>query len=185
MFLKYFPTREVDEPSRGHPTDAGIDFYMPKVDKKLCDDIEKWTNQNNKASSMYFIDEEDPSRGYISVPPNSNLLIPSGIKVEIPFGYMGLFLNKSGVASKKELLIGAQVIDTFYCGEVHIDLHNLTDLSVDLHSGEKLAQMVLVPVLCCDISMVGDEDMLYDWMRQEGHRGANGFGSTDKETLKK
>jgi len=184
MLLKYFSIREVEEPSRGHPTDAGIDFYMPKVTKELCEIIEKWTEQNNKESSMYFIDENDEKSSYISIPPRSNLLIPSGIKVEIPFGCMGLFLNKSGVASKKELLIGAQVIDTFYSGEVHIDLHNLSEVSVDLHSGDKLAQMVMVPIISCDLTEVGDEDMLYDWMKQIEHRGESGFGSTDKKATK-
>lgn len=181
MFLKYATIREVDMPTRSHPTDAGIDFYMPKVTKELCDAISKWSKDNNKIEEITcFIDDEDSKSSYVSIAPNSNLLIPSGIKVEIPFGCMGLFLNKSGIASKKELLIGAQVIDTFYSGEVHIDLHNLSQVSVDLHSGDKLAQMVMVPILSCDLTEC-DEDMLYDWMRLDQQRGEKGFGSSDKK----
>lgn len=169
MLLKYAQVRNVKTPNRGHATDAGIDFRAPKFDEQFRKDLlEKSSNDG-----INFID------GKILVPPKKNVTIPSGIKVEIPYGYMGLFLNKSGVASNHDVLIGAQVIDTFYSGEVHIDLHNVGDSPFYIEEDMKLAQMVMVPVLSCDLTEV-DEDMLYDWMKPDSVRGEGGFGSTGK-----
>ena len=113
MLFKIHMIRKVKMPSRGHATDAGLDFFIPEFSDKFLEDFE----------------EKNPSIGIIGknaetiiLDPNYNACIPSGIKVEIPYGYMGLFLNKSGLASKNNLVIGAQVIDTFYSGEVHIDI---------------------------------------------------------------
>ena len=127
------------------------------------------------------IDFYVPKDYYQCVLPNKSVLIPSGIKVEIPYGYMGLFLNKSGVASKKKLLVGAQVIDTFYDGEVHINLHNIGTESIDISPDDKIIQMVLVPILSCNLVEVKDDEPLYDWMKDESVRGVSGFGSSDKK----
>lgn len=173
MLLKFSKIREVSAPTRGHPTDAGIDFYMPKLTPEFISVLE------SSKKDIIFGTDAGKSKNYIVIKPGHNLAIPSGIKVEIPFGYMGLFLNKSGVASKKNLVIGAQVIDTFYSGEVHVDLHNIGFDNVIIYENDKLAQMVMVPILGCDLTPVAEVD-LYDWMKQEELRNEGGFGSTDK-----
>jgi dUTP pyrophosphatase len=162
--------RKVRSPERGHPTDAGIDFFVPVFDREFKEYF--YFLEANKSGGAVISDEKS-----LQIKPNENALIPSGVKVEIPFGYMGLFLNKSGIASKKQAIIGAQVIDTFYSGEVHIDLHNVGSKPVILSVGQKIAQMVLVPALACDLTLV-DEDMLYDWMKQNEYRDEGGHGST-------
>lgn len=167
MYLKFAQVREVKTPSRGHATDAGIDFFIPEFNESFINDLKE-----KNPRLRYF--ENDKK---INLDSTESILIPSGIKVEIPFGYMGLFLNKSGVASKKQLLVGAQVVDTYYSGEVHINLHNVGEKSVDLFSGDKVVQMVLTPILSCDLTEVS-EDMLYDWMQEDSTRGEGGFGST-------
>jgi dUTP pyrophosphatase len=170
MLLKYSLIREVEYPIRGHATDAGIDFFMPQINEKFISDFNAL-----KANKGARLDNEE-----LTLLPSFNALIPSGVKVEIPFGHMGLFLNKSGVASKKDLIIGAQVVDTFYSGEIHIDLHNVGSEIIIIVPNEKLAQMVIVPVLNCDLTEVS-EDMLYDWMKENEYRNESGFGSTDKK----
>lgn len=174
MLLKFARTRDVSAPTRGHPTDAGIDFYMPKLTPEFINVLE-----SAKKDIIFGIDASK-NKSYIVIKPGHNLAIPSGIKVEIPYGYMGLFLNKSGVASKKNLVVGAQVIDTFYSGIIHIDLHNIGFDNVLIYEDDKLAQMVLVPILGCDLLGVKESE-LYSWMRQEQFRDAGGFGSTDKK----
>lgn len=169
MLLKFVKIRDVESPDRGHATDAGIDFRMPKFDDKFKNDI-----GNNQANNGAYFEDD-----VIVVPPGVNIVIPSGIKVEIPFGYMGLFLNKSGIASKNDLIVGAQTIDTFYSGEVHIDLHNIGKVETILEEGQKLTQMVIMPILSCDLTEV-DEDQLYDWMHEGEKRLEGGFGSTGK-----
>lgn len=177
MLLKYVKTRDVEYPSRGHATDAGIDFFVPTISDDFIKDLEAI---EANATGVAFVNHRFNGGGKneIHIQPGSNVLIPSGIKIEVPYGYMGLFLNKSGVASKKDALIGAQVIDTFYSGEVHIDIHNVGSEMLILTEGMKLAQMVMIPVLACDLTLV-DEEQLYDWMTQDSVRGAGGFGSTD------
>ncbi len=169
MLLKFAKTRNVKTPARGHATDAGIDFCCPEFDDAFIVDFEK-----QEANDGIVVADNK-----IIIKPGQNACIPSGIKVEIPFGYMGLFLNKSGVASKKDVLIGAQVIDVFYSGEVHIDLHNVGESDFIITPNMKLTQMTLVPILSCDLTEC-EEDSLYDWMKQDSHRGEGGFGSTGK-----
>lgn len=171
MYLKYAKIRDVEIPSRGHATDAGIDFRCPKFDKSFVEDV------NSKEANKNINWGTDPKS--IIVPPGENVTIPSGIKIEVPYGYMGLFLNKSGVASKKDAIIGAQVIDTFYSGEVHIDLHNVGTENLIIEENMKLAQMAMVPILSCNLINVEEND-LYEWMKQESHRGEDGFGSTGR-----
>jgi dUTPase len=171
MYLGFIITRDVKMPNRAHPTDAGIDFFCPEITDEFIQDIRKL--EANKGLGLL-----SDKRGLL-IKPGTNACIPSGVKIGIPYGYMGLFLNKSGVASKRDLIIGAQVIDTFYSGEVHIDIHNIGVQDQVIESGMKLAQMAVVPVLACSLTEVGDEEMLYDWMKQEEHRNEKGFGSSD------
>lgn len=147
MYLRYATTRDVKDPSRGHFTDAGIDFFVPN-------DFEPTV-----------------------LKPGDNITIPSGVKVEIPIGYMGLFLNKSGVASKKSLVMGAQVIDPYYSGEVHLDMHNVGHQDVEIRPGDKITQMVLIPIAHCQLTLSDEEDLYHDF-RSEEYRNENGFGST-------
>lgn len=169
MLLKYATVRKVGWPERGHSTDAGIDFRCPEINDSFVKDLlGKEANKNIEVRGSEII-----------VPPGENATIPSGIKVEIPYGYMGLFMNKSGVASKNDVLVGAQTIDIFYSGEVHIDLHNVGNSNFIISENMKLAQMALVPILSCDLTLC-DEDDLYDWMKEDKTRGEGGFGSTGK-----
>lgn len=147
MYLRYATVRDVKYPEKAHWPDAGIDFFIPN-------DFEE-----------------------VLLHPGQNIAIPSGVKVEVPPGYMGLFLNKSGVAVKKSLIIGAQVIDPYYSGEVHIDIHNVGENMQILRPGDKIAQMVMVPVSHCQMTL-SDEGDLYADYKDEEHRNEGGFGST-------
>jgi len=171
MYIRYTDIREVKYPERSHPTDAGIDFFCPKIDEKFIEDFGK-IGANSGIS--YGTDG-------IWILPGANAVIPSGIKIEIPYGHMGLLLNKSGVATKLDLLIGAQVIDTFYSGEVHIDLHNVGSDQICIEPDMKLAQLVIVPAIAAQPILCPDEQDLYKDMRMEKYREESGFGSTDKK----
>lgn len=147
MYLRYAMIRDVKSPSRGHYADAGIDFYVPNDFQEVL------------------------------LRPGDSIVIPSGIKVEIPIGYMGLFLNKSGIASKKSIIVGAQVIDPYYSGEVHLDLHNIGHGNVDIRPGDKITQMVLTPIAHCQLTESDEDDLYHDFYSEE-YRNAKGFGST-------
>ena len=81
--------------------------------------------------------------------------------------------NKSGIASKRSLLVGACVVDRGYTGEICVNLHNVTHRNQTLHEGDKIAQAVLVKIET-NISLV-ESDSIYD---EDTSRGDGALGST-------
>ena len=173
MIVKYAKVRIVKSPQRAHPTDAGIDLFAPNFTQEYATDLKLKNIEMNK-------DTEINEFGEIILLPGQSILIPSGLIFEIDYGCMALLLNKSGIAAKKHLLIGSQVIDTFYSGEVHIDLHNVGKEDVRISPCDKLVQMVIIPVLTPDPKEF-DKQEIYEHMIVDKVRGDGGFGSTDKK----
>ncbi len=97
--------------------------------------------------------------------------IPTGIKVAIPDGYVGLIWDKSGVSLKAVHRL-AGVIDSGYRGEVKVVMINLGDTSFAIKKGMKIAQMLVQPITL--VSVVEAEDL------DDTSRGEGGFGSTGK-----
>ena len=153
MNLKFFRMRaNAKLPVRAHKTDAGMDlFYCPNGNRGVC------TEDNGD----YWI----PARG--------SSLVSTGLKTEIPEGYMLEIKNKSGIASKRGLIVGACVVDRGYTGEIFVNLHNITHRNQTLHEGDKIAQAVFVKVRT-DIELI-DSDHIYD---DETSRGEGALGST-------
>ena len=81
--------------------------------------------------------------------------------------------NKSGVASKRQLIVGACVVDPGYDGEIYVNLHNIGTETQKIKPGDKIAQAVLVPIVHCGI-----EETSEDNLNQGSPRAAGGFGST-------
>ncbi len=104
-------------------------------------------------------------------------LIPSGIKADVPQGHALIAFNKSGVAVKKNLYVGASVVDEDYQGEIHINLTNVGREEVEINPGEKIIQFILLPVFYDTIEEVELEN-LYAGATT---RGEGGFGSTGVE----
>jgi len=115
---------------------------------------------------------EDFAQRYVM--PNESVLIPSGIKVDVPQGHALIAFNKSGVAVKKSMVMGACVVDEDYQGEVHLHLINVGHEGVMVSPGDKLAQFLLLPVNYAEPREV-PLDSLYD---EETQRGEGAFGST-------
>ena len=97
--------------------------------------------------------------------------IPTGIKVAIPDGYVGLIWDKSGVSLKAVHRL-AGVIDSGYRGEVKVVVINLGDKSFAIKKGMKIAQILVQPITV--VSVVEAEDL------DDTTRGEGGFGSTGK-----
>lgn len=142
--LKVSKVRDVKDPQRGTSGSAGIDFFVP----------------------FEFAET--------TIAPHGSLLLPSGIKASVPNGFALVAMNKSGVATKHGLIVGACVVDSDYQGEIHIHLINTTNREVVVSSAQKIVQFLLVPVEHCGINVV-PLDELYD---SQTARGAGGFGST-------
>jgi dUTP pyrophosphatase len=97
--------------------------------------------------------------------------IPTGIKVAIPDGYVGLIWDKSGVSLKGVHRL-AGVIDSGYRGEVKVVMVNLSDSPFVVDKGMKIAQMLVQPITL--VHVVETEDL------DDTSRGEGGFGSTGK-----
>ena len=146
--MKISKIRNVKTPERGTPLSAGLDFFVP----------------NDFPGEHFLL-------------PGDAVNIPSGIKVKVPHGFALVFMNKSGVAVKKGLQVGACVVDEDYQGEVHLHIRNTSTDVQSIKPGEKLVQALLIPVDYCDVEVV-NVDELYEEGTQ---RGEGGFGSTGTE----
>lgn len=159
--MKFCKVRDVKSPERGTHRAAGIDFFVP--------------NSNN----------------LIVVHPQNDYLIPSGIKMEIPEGYMLMAADKSGVVTsanaciragrvpKKDafesiLVIGAKIVDEDYQGEIHIHVINVGSQDIIIKPGMKIAQFILVPV-SYEMPVEVSEAELFSCLSE---RGDGALGST-------
>lgn len=110
--------------------------------------------------------------GILTILPHSTQFVPSGFALAIPEGYVGLVCARSGMACKRHLAPANKVgvIDSDYRGEVLVALHNHSDAPAEIEPGERIAQLMIVPVLTPGFE-VTDE-------LPETTRGGGGFGST-------
>ena len=113
MNLKFSKIRDVKSPLYSTVGSAGIDIFMPDDSKK------------------------------IKIEPGQTALIPSGLKFNIPSNYVLVAFNRSSIASKKMLIVGACVIDSDYQGEVFVNLSNIGNYYQELNPGDKLIQLIL------------------------------------------
>ena len=107
------------------------------------------------------------------VGPGERAVIPTGLAVEIPEGYGGFVLPRSGLAARNgiTLLNAPGLIDAGYRGEVQVVFHN-TDRAETfvVEPGMRIAQLVVLPVP--DVMLVEREELA------ESERGERGFGSS-------
>jgi dUTP pyrophosphatase len=115
---------------------------------------------------------EDP----LIILPGESALIKTGLKFGVPHGYMFQVMNRSSVAAKRSLIVGAHVIDSGYDGEVFINVHNIGDRSQTIKYGDKIAQLVMIPVVSFRPLLVESE--LYRQPITISDRGDGALGST-------
>lgn len=161
--LKFSKVRDVKSPERGTAKSAGIDFFVP---------------------NSFF-----PTQ----LQPHEDLLIPSGIRVHIPEGFMLLGADKSGVSTSKQAVvdtgrkpkdgafmsptvIGAKIIDEDFQGELHIHIINLGKFPIHIKPGMKISQFILVPVDYCVLEETPDDQLFIE----ASERGSGCFGSTNE-----
>ena len=116
-----------------------------------------------------FLDKE------VVIKPNSSDLIPTGLQVAIPEEFEIQIRPRSGLAAKESIgvLNSPGTIDSDYRGELKIILFNHGNKDFIINNGDRIAQMVLVPIIKMEFEEV---DSLPDTVRGQG-----GFGSTGKK----
>lgn len=110
----------------------------------------------------------------VVIQPGETFFVPTGLSMELPKGTAGLIFARSGLACKRGLAPANKVgvIDSDYRGEFIVALHNHSNKPETVCNGERIAQLVIVPVLTPGFTEV---DTLTDTERAGG-----GFGSTGK-----
>lgn len=154
MIIEYtFTHKNVIPPTRANPSDAGLDIFYSPLD----------------------------ADGQKSLAPGHTCLLQTGLRFGIPHGYMLQIMNRSSVASKKGLLVGACVVDSGYDGEVFVNLHNVGHEHQTIKRGDKIAQAVLIPVVPFRAYCRHGGD-LYEYPISMSERGDGALGSTDKKS---
>ena len=139
--------------------------------KKLNPKVELPAYKTSGASGMdlmAFIEQP------IKLTPSSSCLIPTGLSVAFSEDYEIQIRPRSGLAAKNSITIlnTPGTIDSDYRGEIKIILFNHSDKEFIINNKDRIAQMVLVPVIKIELE---ETDDLTDTLR-----GKNGFGSTGK-----
>jgi dUTP pyrophosphatase len=107
----------------------------------------------------------------ISIFPGETKLISTGVAIQFPVGYGGIIKDRSSIATQRKLFAVAGVIDNGYVGEMKVALHNSGYNLQKIEVGDKIAQLILLPVTNFHIEEVGE-------VYSADERGARGFGST-------
>jgi deoxyuridine 5'-triphosphate nucleotidohydrolase len=106
--------------------------------------------------------------------PNQRALIPTGLRVAIPFGCYGQIHPRSGIALNNGIDVFAGVIDADYRGEIKIILYNSGEESFLVEKGMRVAQFIIKP---CNMQDAEEVPSLPE-PTTDGFRGSAGFGST-------
>ena len=106
----------------------------------------------------------------VAIAAHGDVTINTGVHVELPQGTAGILVSKSGL-NVRNGIISTGLIDCGYSGQITVKLYNLTDKPYVFRSGDKITQLVIVPILTPTIEYGEVEG---------GERGANGFGSTGR-----
>ena len=152
MIIEYHRTHfNSHPPTRGNPSDAGLDVYFsPKA------------------------------REPVTINPGQSVILPTGLKFGVPHGYMLEVKNRSSVASKRSLIVGACVVDSGYDGEVFVNLHNIGTEPQVVEPHTKIAQVVMTPVVSFRALETQNSD-LYGWYPITiSDRGDGVLGRTDE-----
>lgn len=144
--INYTKVREVKSPNVGTIGSNGMDLFVPN-------DFQSVTLEHG-----------------------DNVKIPMGLKFNLPQGWALLVKNKSGVAVKRGLIKGAELIDSDYQGEFYLNLFNISNKLQTIHAGEKIVQLKVSFSPYPKLIEHSNENDLFSG--EVTDRGDGGFGST-------
>ena len=140
--------------------------------KKLNDNaiIPTYGTEYSAGADLYALISND-----LEIKPQETVIIPTGIAMEIPNGYVGLIYARSSLGTKKGLAPANKVgvIDADYRGEIKVVLFNQSKENQTIKPEERIAQIVITPFL--QVNFLECEEL------DNTERGSGGFGSTNKK----
>ena len=149
-----------------------MEIKMKYVSDKIGSEIPAPAYATDGAAGM---DLRNASGEDIVIHAGERISIPTGIAIELPSAEYGVFVfARSGLASKKGISLsnGVGVIDSDYRGEILCTMINLSDQDYTIQSGERIAQLVVMPVVRPTLKVCEE---LGETKRADG-----GFGSTGR-----
>ena len=106
-----------------------------------------------------------------TVPAHGSMVVDTGVHVALPHGYAGLIVSKSGL-NVRHGITSTGLIDEGYTGSIMVKLYNNGDEDHEFEAGDKITQLVVVPVLHEPLEQVSSFNPT--------ERGDDGFGSTGR-----
>jgi dUTP pyrophosphatase len=161
MKIKIMLDEGAKMPTRAHNADAGLDLYATKdfvVPSAYAIPVSIGMNPGTINTHMHNVNV-------------GCAVCDTGVHVQIPFGYVGFVKSKSGL-NVKFGLTGEGVIDSGYTGSIVVKLYNHTAKKYEFKKGDKIAQLVLLPIISPDLELVDSFE--------ETERGNGGFGSSGR-----
>ncbi|MFT3759119.1 dUTP diphosphatase [Thauera sp.] len=148
---------------------------MHRIDVKLLDERLKSHPPAYATSGAAGLDLRACLPGPITLHPGESTLVPSGLAIHLADpGLAAMVLPRSGLGHKHGIVLGNLVglIDSDYQGQIFVSVWNRGRASFTIQPMERIAQLVVVPVLQVGFNVVDEFDA--------SERGAGGFGSTGK-----
>ncbi|WLI88076.1 dUTP diphosphatase [Massilia sp. R2A-15] len=144
------------------------------LDPRMKDMLPAYATQGSAGLDLRACIEEA-----ITIEPGATVLIPTGIAIHVANpGYCAMILPRSGMGHKNGIVLGNLVglIDSDYQGQLMVSTWNRGQQAFTLNPMERLAQLIVVPVVQVGFNVVDEFDS-----DKESERGAGGFGSTGKQ----
>jgi dUTP pyrophosphatase len=109
------------------------------------------------------------------VPANSRVLVPTGVSIALPAGFVGLVHPRSGLAHKHGITVlnAPGTVDSGYRGEISVNLFNTSDIDFEIARGDRIAQLV--------IQKYEEANFVKVERLPDSERGQAGHGSTGKK----
>ncbi len=112
----------------------------------------------------------------VFINPGENKLLNTGLGFYFDKGWGMLIRNRGGMAGKKCLVVGAELVDSNYSGEVFVDLHNISQSVKEVKHGDRVAQFVLIKVPQVEFEEVNSVE--FEELHNNTERGAKALGSS-------
>ena len=150
---------------------------MHQIDLKILDSRLRETPPHYATPGAAGLDLRACIAGPLHVEPGQTTLVPTGMAIHLADpGLAAMILPRSGLGHKRGIVLGNLVglIDSDYQGQLMVSAWNRSDVAFTIEPMERIAQLVIVPVLQAEFNVVSD-------FAAPSERGEGGYGSTGKK----